>query len=285
MKRLTFQFGPKVSHCLLASAFCLFGLLAGCGSLTPAERQEAERERLAKEVQDEVALGRKMAAKLLGHLGAYDKDEAAQRYVELVGNVLVAKVGRPELTFRFAILASSTPNAYATPGGFVFVTRGLLKTLSNESELAGVLGHEIAHVNERHMYKELRPQREVGAAESIVRMLGMGGSTLGGSMTKLVDAGMKALLKDGLGKEKEKNADEIGSLYLQAAGYPADGLLTYLKRNASLSKVETAEHASFPERARQLQNFFSANGVKPQRHLAEAILSQRFQRSLAGVKR
>ena len=221
----------------------------------------------------------------MGHLGAYDKDEAALRYVELVGNVLAAKVGRPEITFRFAILSSPIPNAYATPGGFVFVTKGLLRTISNEAELAGVLGHEIAHVNERHMYKDLRPQREVGAAESMVRMLGMGGSTLGGSMSKLVDAGMKALLKDGLGKEKEKSADEIGSLYLQAAGYPADGLLSYLKRNQKLAKAESAEHASFPERVRQLTAFFATNGVRPQRNLTEVILSRRFQRSLAGVKR
>ncbi len=278
----------RTTICGISFGLILFLPLAACSSMTAKERREQELTKVSNEVQDEITLGRKMAAKLLGHLGMYDKSESAQKYLELVGAVLVAKVGRPELKFHFGILDSPTLNAYATPGGFVFVTKGLLSAVANEAELAGVLGHEIAHVNERHMYKELRPQREMSAGESFVRVLSMGGSTLSGSMSKLVDAGMKALLEDGLGKEKEQAADEIGAMYAQAAGYPADGLLAFLKRHRSTSKHETKEHASFPVRARQLQNFLQVNGIQPKLRnaigLKEEVLAERFRRSLAGVK-
>ena len=96
------------------------------------------------------------------------------------------------LADRFAVLDCPQVNAYATPGGYVFVTRGLLKALRGEAELAGILSHEVAHINERHMYRELRPQKEVSAGESIVRMLSRGGSTPGGDIPKTPQTGAKS---------------------------------------------------------------------------------------------
>src|SRR5207245_2894143 len=104
------------------SLFLGLALLAGCASLTPEEKADAEREALARDVKDEIEIGRKMAAKLLGHLGEYKGSPSASAYVDLVGGVLAAKVGRPEITFHFGVLDTENVNAFATPGGYVFVT-------------------------------------------------------------------------------------------------------------------------------------------------------------------
>ena len=163
------------------------------------------------------------------------------------------------------------------PGGYVFVTRGLLKALRGEAELAGILSHEVAHINERHMYRELRPQKEVSAGESIVRMLSRGGSTLGGSISKLVEAGMKTLLEKGLSAEKEKEADEIGLMYAAHAGYSPAGLVDFLKRQKPTPKDR-------PGRVAGLLTHLKAQGLREPAGVSKTILSERFQRSLATVK-
>ncbi len=259
--------------------FTLFAVAAAgllsCAT-TPAEKALADRAALAKEVNDEVAIGRQMAAKLLGHLGRY-ANEPAVHYLELVGALVAARVGRPELSYRFAVLNTADVNAYATPGGYIFVTKGLLKAVRNEAELAGVLSHEIAHVNERHMYRELRPKQDVGAEESIVRLLSRGGSTLGGSITKLVEAGMKTLLKDGLGAEKEKEADEIGLMYAQATGYAPSALIEFLKRQRPTAKDRTGRVAG-------LERYLAAQKLTAPKGVEASIVAKRFERSLSSVR-
>jgi predicted Zn-dependent protease len=229
-----------------------------------------------------------MAAKLLGHFGGF-YEESSVRYVELVGNLIAARVGRPELRYRFAVLNCPEVNAYATPGGYVFVTKGLLKQIRSEAELAGILGHEIAHINERHMYRELRPNKEVSAGESIVRMLSRGGSTLGGSISKLVEAGMKTLLQDGLGAEKERQADEIGIMYAQSVGYSPQGLLSFLRRQQTGRRPAQAGkspkgYAPWPERLEHMARYVRAQGLKEPTGPQQQVMNQRLQRSLSTLK-
>ncbi len=254
--------------------------------MTPNEKLAAQSQEIAKQTNEEISVGRKMAAKLLGHLGSYDNDRTALKYVGLVGTLLAARVGRPEITFRFGILNSENVNAYATPGGFIFVTKGLLKLVRSESELACILGHEIAHVNEKHMYKEFNPNGdEVSAGESFVRVLSFGSSTLGGSVSKMVDAGMKALLEDGLGKEKEDSADEIGTMYASLAGYRPSGLVTFLRRVPFKKNELGRGYAPFPERLAHLEKVILKNGLKQPDTSRETVLSDRFNRSLSSFSK
>lgn len=254
--------------------------------MTPQEKASAETNAVIRQTQEEIEVGRKMAAKLLGYLGSYDKDEAALRYLELVGGVLAAKVGRPEITFRFGILNANSVNAYATPGGFIFVTKGLLSFVRTESELACILGHEIAHVNEKHMYKEASRNRdEVSVGETLVRILSFGSATLGGSISKMVDAGMKTLLEDGLGKEKEDSADEIGAMYAAMAGYNPAGLVSFLKRVPIKAGQIGKGYAPFPERLAHLEKFIAKNGLKAPGSTRETVLANRFLSSLSSFTR
>ena len=107
------------------------------------------------DIQAEVAFGREIAARILGREPLRDNAELA-RYVTLIGQALALNSGRSELSFYFAVLDSEQVNAYSTPGGYVFVTRGALKQMRDEAELAAVLAHEIAHVQLRHIINATR---------------------------------------------------------------------------------------------------------------------------------
>ena len=101
------------------------------------------------DVKAEIEFGRGVAARILARYPPYN-DPKLTRYVNLVGGGLAALSGRPELHYHFAILNTDDINAYSTPGGYVFVTLGALKLMHDESELAGVMAHETAHVALRH---------------------------------------------------------------------------------------------------------------------------------------
>ncbi len=103
---------------------------------------------------DEVTIGRGVAARILAQYWEWH-DQALDQYVTLVGQTLVLGVGRDDTTYYFAILYSDTINAFSTPGGYTFITRGALGQMRDEAELAGVLAHEIAHVNQRHVLGEV----------------------------------------------------------------------------------------------------------------------------------
>lgn len=104
---------------------------------------------------DEVTVGKEVAAYLCARYGLL-RDEAAARYVGLVGRALARKSERPGLVYHFGILDTEEVNAYAAPGGYIFVTKGLFRLLRDEAELAGVLAHEITHVTKRHAVKEIQ---------------------------------------------------------------------------------------------------------------------------------
>ena len=112
---------------------------------------------------EERATGRVLAAKVAASFGGVWRGnphaEAWNKYVNKIGRGLVPYCNRPDIKYRFAILNSEDINAYSCPGGYIYVTRGLLKALNNEAQLAGILGHEIGHVSQRHIEKEVKKQQ------------------------------------------------------------------------------------------------------------------------------
>jgi len=105
--------------------------------------------------KQEHLLGRQVAARIAGNFGVWN-DKSWTLYVNLVGRALAPYSERPDIKYRFAILDTDDVNAYAAPAGYIFITRGLLKKLDSEAQLAGVLGHEIAHVARKHIVKEVQ---------------------------------------------------------------------------------------------------------------------------------
>jgi predicted Zn-dependent protease len=111
--------------------------------------------------EEEVQIGRRLAGNLLG-AAPLAKDERLQRYVNRVGRWVASQGERPDLKWHFGVLESADVNAFALPGGYVFITQGLFDLMSDEAELAGVLGHEIAHVMLQHHLKVLKQSQTVG---------------------------------------------------------------------------------------------------------------------------
>ncbi|MDQ7010563.1 MAG: M48 family metalloprotease, partial [Mariprofundaceae bacterium] len=108
--------------------------------------------------EQEKILGRAVAARVIERFSIEDAPEKTY-YLNLVGTAIAQRSDRPDIGYHFAILATDDVNAYACPGGFIFVTRGVLDMVQDEAELAAVLAHEIAHVTERHIIKEMQKSK------------------------------------------------------------------------------------------------------------------------------
>ena len=108
----------------------------------------------SKSIEYELKLGRNVAAIILGKY-PQSTNIPLIRYVNLVGQSIASTSGRKDIHFHFSVIESDTPNALACPGGYVFITTGLMKLIKNEAELAGVLAHEIAHINQKHVFNKV----------------------------------------------------------------------------------------------------------------------------------
>lgn len=218
----------------------LAAVLALLGVVRPAEAQflnklqkhlgEAEKVQKALaplSADDERDIGREVGAKLIGYYHLYQND-AVRRYVNLVGSTVAAQSARQDIQYHFAVLDSNDVNAFSAPGGYVFVTRGALALCEDESELAGVLGHEVAHIAGKHVVhviekdKVLRAGMEEASAHT-------GGSPY---LKKMANAVILKVITQGLAPADEFDADQKGVTYAQAAGYAADGLDRFLVKLA-----------------------------------------------------
>ena len=240
----------------------------GCSSHGSGARQRIsghdQQTFIQADVKAEIRFGRDLAARILANYNLWDNPRA-NRYLNLIGRALCLYAGRSELEFSFGILDSDEVNAFATPGGYILVTRGALLRMTDESQLAAVLGHEIAHVLQRHMVKELKLKAEQGSAAGALEGL-IGGAT-GGVRTALessLDQAVTILLKRGYKIEDELEADRIGLLIASAAGYDPLALKVFLQ---SVKQFEAAphglrkDHPVLAERLTAIDRAADANGL------------------------
>jgi predicted Zn-dependent protease len=171
---------------------------------------------------EEIALGRESDAQVRQSMGEY-RDEGLRSYLDGVGRALASRSERPQLAWTFAVVDDPAVNAFALPGGFIYVTRGILAHMSSEGELAGVLGHEIGHVTARHSVEQL----------SRTQLAGLG-LLLGRAVVPELEP-IEEMLQAGLGllflkysRDAERQADELGVRYMRRAGYEPRDLLEVL---------------------------------------------------------
>jgi predicted Zn-dependent protease len=161
----------------------------------------------------EIEMGRQAAQDAERSIGLVD-DQALQDYVHRIGTAMAAQSERPNLPWTFRVVDDPTPNAFALPGGFIFVTRGLLSLMSSEAELASVLGHEIGHVTARHSVNMI--------SRAQVAQLGLGlGSILVpqiANVAQLAGAGLQLLFLS-YGRDAERQADDLGFRYALQQNY------------------------------------------------------------------
>ncbi|MDP2879284.1 MAG: M48 family metalloprotease [Sulfuricella sp.] len=200
---------------LFAGLLCL-GLLANCAVNPVTGRQNF----VMMSESEEVRTGKKGAEEVRKEYGVYD-NPALQRYVNDVGQRLAQKSHRSNLEYHFTVVDSPEINAFALPGGYIYITRGIMAYLNSEAELAAVLGHEIGHVTARHSVQ----QHSASMAASI-------GVALGSILVPELRGGAQDLLNllgnallSGYGRDHELEADRLGAEYLARTGYDPQAMV------------------------------------------------------------
>jgi predicted Zn-dependent protease len=200
----------------------------------------------------EIELGRKMHPQVLQQYGRFD-DEALQQYVNDVGQRVAAKSHRPTLQYTFTVVDSDEVNAFALPGGFVYLTRGIMSYLNSEAELAAVLGHEIGHVTARHSVRQQAGATAAGVGAAVVGILT-------GSSDLMNVAGMAgSALISGYGRDMELEADRLGAEYLNRIGYEPESMIDVVRllKNQEMLELQMARQEN--RKARVYHGLFASH--------------------------
>lgn len=276
---------------LIASSSCTttqLGEAVELGALLADEEPERARqyrqatESLAGAVspidfETERALGGSVAVKATRQVGPLVEDEGLQRYVNLVGLSLARNSERPTIPYAFGVLENPAPNAFAGPGGYIFITTGALDLMDSEAELAGVLAHEIAHVTRGHMLQTFRRSSAFRGALDGYQAL-RDGSERAQRYSALADFATNTLFDRGFDQRLEFEADEVGAEIAMATGYDPRGLITFLgKMEASTGHRNAGwfrTHPPTPERVRRLRTLVDIHMGDP----GGVIEAERFAR-------
>lgn len=207
---------PEALAAVLA-AFCILALVVyGCAVNPVTGRSELQIVTFSEE--EEVALGGKAYVPAVQQQGGFYRDRELEEYVQEVG-MRVARVShRPNLNYRYRVLNSSVPNAFALPGGYIVINRGLLVGLSNEAEMAAVLAHETGHVTAKHSLAGY--QRAMAANVLVAGVVLAGGGRTGVQEVSGITA---SLIENGYSRDQEREADWLGIDYMVKAGYNPEG--------------------------------------------------------------
>jgi beta-barrel assembly-enhancing protease len=207
--------------------------------------------------EEEFSVGRHLAGTLLG-AAPLVRNPAVQDYLNKVGLWVALQSERPDIAWKFGVIDSDSINAFAAPGGYVLVTRGLYTLLQGEEELAGVLGHEIAHVVRQHHWNVIKQQKMIAGTTEIA-VSQSGDNAL---MQQYLGQGAEILAR-GLDKNAEYEADRMGIALARRAGYDGGGLFSVLNRLAEKTGQETsllyATHPLPSDRTSCISEIFLAN--------------------------
>ena len=225
-----------------AAAFVLAAALAA-GSASPAYAQLGGLGKLKKmgdkavdaknkyddyniTDEEEKQLGEQVSLQLRNRFGVM-QDEKVTKYVTLVGTVLAQASTKPTLDWKFVVLDTDGVNAYAAPGGFVHITRGLLGLMKSESELAGVLGHEVTHITEQHTVKAIQKSKGISMVGDAA---GSGGGLRQQFISRMAAAAFNKIFEGEFSRDDEDESDKIGSQLENKIGYAPNGIAEVLKK-------------------------------------------------------
>ncbi|HUR32377.1 MAG TPA: M48 family metalloprotease [Vicinamibacterales bacterium] len=217
---------------------------AQLGGLGGALRKAQQVQDTKKKIDDltftedeEQTIGSDVSLKVRQRFGVV-QDPAVHKYVSLVGTTLAKASDRPDLPWTFIVLDTDGVNAFASPGGFVHITRGALGLISNEAELAGVLGHEIGHVVRKHTLNALRKNSAVS----------LGASAASSRSSLLASVGSRVyenVLENAYDRGDELDADRLGVELPAKVGYKADSIGTFLQRLDDRNKDQAEKNGLF----------------------------------------
>ncbi len=206
-----------------------------------------EQDLVLMSEEQELALGRQSSGQVMQEYQRYENPEL-QDYVQKIGERVARNSHRSNLVYRFTVLDSREVNAFALPGGYIYITRGLLAYLNSEAELAAVLGHEVGHVTARHSVRQYSAAQmaTIGATLSSILIPGMQSQ----AANTLVNTLGTALLR-GYGRDHELEADRLGAEYLARGGYDSNAMLKVIGvlKNQELFDQELAKQEGREPRA------------------------------------
>jgi len=202
---------PTVSRALLT-------LVAAAAFAIGATSLAADKPEKAPKPSKEVRTAQQLHAQITQQMGVHE-DLELQEYVQKVGEKLAAVSARPELDWKFTIVDTDDVNAFATLGGYVYISRGILPYMKNEAELAAVLGHEIGHISARHLQDRQKKSTVAGIASAATAIF-TGVPALG----DLTNMAGQAIIS-GYGREAELEADQLGAEYLAKTNYDPGAMI------------------------------------------------------------
>jgi predicted Zn-dependent protease len=237
----------------------------------------------------ELEIGKEEHEKIMKSVPVY-RDAELQAYVDRIGQKMAAIGDRPDLTYTFTIIDSPDINAFALPGGYVYVNRGLITFLTSEAQLAAVIGHEIGHITGRHAVRQqtaARSGKVLGAVVTVASVFATGTNVLGDTASLFGGA-----LISGYGREMELEADELGADYMYRAGYDPSAVLEvigvlknhedFMKKTANRGPAYHGLFATHPRNDTRLQEAVNKVGTLDQSKLV-AIDSADFRNHTQGI--
>lgn len=224
---------------LIVAGFALFRYYSN----TQVNEVTGEKQHIGMTVEDEIAIGLQSAPQMAEQFGGLHPDMKAQALVKEIGNKIVSKSSAASTPYKynFYLLADpNTVNAFALPGGQVFITAALFSRLQNEDQLAGVLGHEVGHVVARHSAERIAvEQRNQGLVSGV--LIGAGGDMSMAQIAQVVASSVSMKY----GREQELQSDDLGVRFMAEAGYDP---------NALISVMDILEEASGGSRVPEFQS-------------------------------
>jgi len=236
-------------------------LLSGCAT-NPVSKSS---DFVLMSEADELALGQKAAAEVEKQMTLVPEDDPLSRYVDHVGQKVAAVSDRPELFYRFRIVDDATINAFALPGGYIYIHRGLLNHMNSEAELAAVLGHEIGHVTARHAVKQYSQAQayQLGAIiTSIFVPIPYGVMEISNLLATAIISGY--------GRDAELQSDELSLKYIARAGYDPHATIGILETLKRLDDLDTKERTDAGEEVEKYHGAFASHPETEQR-IREAV--------------
>jgi len=250
--------------------WCTALLLAACATGSGAQKSEG-----AGKPSRETRTAQQLHIQITQQMGVHD-DLELQEYVQRVGEKLAAASERPELEWKFTIVDTDDVNAFATLGGFVYISRGILPYMKNEGELAAVLGHEIGHIAARHLQSRQQKSTIAGIASAATAIFtGMP------ALADLTNLAGQAIVS-GYGREAELEADRLGAEYLAQTGYDPDAIIDVVSTLKDQDLFER-ERARIEKRQPRLYHGVFATHPDNDTRLRQAVsAAQRVQSSATG---
>ena len=238
----------------------IFALFAGGCEVNPITGQQeliSFGKYLAPSIDEQKQIGQKYAPEMAKQMGGEIPDSQLQAYINQVGQKVAKASGFTQVTFQYKALNDQTVNAFALPGGYIFITKGMLSLLKNEAQLAAILGHETAHVTQEHSAKQMGNQ--IGM-DLILSTISTAAGDKGQAVTQVAQIGSQ-LTSLKYSRSDETEADSIGLDYMVKAGYSPKGMVESMQILESLGDSGKFEflstHPSPANRVKTIQSWIN----------------------------